>query len=61
MAGNRQQSRFIALVDNWERLDEVAGIANNAEDAGLLQYSKTLDSFDAKLNKLKNSFQSFYM
>jgi TP901 family phage tail tape measure protein len=50
MAGNRQQSRFIALVDNWERLDEVTGIANNAEDAGLLQYSKTLDSFDAKLN-----------
>jgi TP901 family phage tail tape measure protein len=27
MAGNRQQSRFIALVDNWERLDEVAGAA----------------------------------
>ena len=61
MAGNRQQSRFIALVDNGERLEEVTGIANNAEDAGLLQYSKTLDSFDAKLNQLKNSFQSFYM
>jgi len=56
MAGNRQQSRFIALVDNWERLDEVTGIAQNSEDAGLLQYAKTLDSFDAKLNKLKNSF-----
>jgi TP901 family phage tail tape measure protein len=27
MAGNRQQSRFIALVDNWERLDEVATAA----------------------------------
>ena len=27
MAGNRQQSRFIALVDNWERLDEVASSA----------------------------------
>ena len=61
MAGNRQQSRFIALVDNWERLDEVAGAAQDSEDAGLLQYAKTLDSLDTKLNNLKTSFQSFYM
>jgi TP901 family phage tail tape measure protein len=57
MAGNRQQSRFIALVDNWERLDEISNVANNeADDAGLLQYSKTLDSLDAKINNLKTSF-----
>ena len=61
MAGNRQQSRFIALVDNWERLDEVAGAAQDSEDAGLLQYAKTLDSLDTKLNNLKTSFQQFYM
>ena len=61
MAGNRQQSRFIALVDNWERLDEVATAAQNSEDAGLLQYSKTLDSLETKLNNIKTSFQEFYM
>ena len=61
MAGNRQQSRFIALVDNWERLEEVTGAAQDSEDAGLLQYAKTLDSLDTKLNNLKTSFQSFYM
>ena len=62
MAGNRQQSRFIALVDNWERLEEVSDAANSeADDAGLLQYSKTLDSLDAKINNLKNSFQELYM
>lgn len=61
MAGNRQQSRFIALVDNWERLDEVSGIAENSEDAGLIQYSKTLDSLDAKISNLKTSFQELYM
>ena len=61
MAGNRQQSRFIALVDNWERLDEVAAAAQNSEDAGLLQYSKTLDSLETKLNNIKTSFQEFYM
>jgi len=61
MAGNRQQSRFIALVDNWERLDEVAGAAENAEDAGLIQYSKTLESLESRLNNVKTSFQEMYM
>lgn len=61
MAGNRQQSRFIALVDNWERLNEVATAAQDSEDAGLLQYAKTLDSLDTKINNLKTSFQEFYM
>ena len=46
MAGNRQQSRFIALVDNWERLEEVSSAAYDSEDAGLLQYAKTLDSLE---------------
>jgi hypothetical protein len=36
MAGNRQQSRFIALVDNWDRLKEVSTAAEDSEDAGLL-------------------------
>ena len=61
MAGNRQQSRFIALVDNWERLDEVSAAAADSADAGLLQYAKTLDSLDTKLNNMKTSFQNFYM
>lgn len=61
MAGNRQQSRFIALVDNWERLDEVVNSAQDSEDAGLLQYAKTLDSLESKINNLKTNFQQFYM
>lgn len=61
MAGNRQQSRFIALVDNAKRLREVSQAAADSEDAGLLQYAKTLDSLDTKLNALSTSFQQFYM
>jgi TP901 family phage tail tape measure protein len=61
MAGNRQQSRFIALVDNGERLKEVMDAAHNSADAGLLQYAKTLDSLETKLNALSTSFQQFYM
>jgi len=37
MAGNRQQSRFLALVSSGERYDELLDKANNADDAGTLQ------------------------
>lgn len=60
-AGNRQQSRFIALVSNAQRLHKVADLAANSEDAGLIQYSKTLDSLESKQANLKTSFQQFYM
>lgn len=60
-AGNRQQSRFLALVSNVERYIEVSEAAANSEDAGLLQYSKTLDSLETKINNIKTSFQQFYM
>ena len=60
-AGNRQQSRFLALVSNYDRYMEVSEAAANSEDAGLLQYSKTLDSLETKLNNIKTSFQQFYM
>lgn len=60
-AGNRQQSRFLALVSNADRYMEVSEAAADSEDAGLLQYSKTLDSLETKLNNIKTSFQQFYM
>ena len=60
-AGNRQQSRFLALVSNADRLQEVSNAAANSEDAGLLQYSKTMDSLETKTNNIKTSFQQFYM
>lgn len=56
-----QQSRFIALVSNAQRLHEVADLAANSEDAGLIQYAKTLDSLESKQANLKTSFQQFYM
>lgn len=61
IAGNRQQSRFLALMENYDRLVEIQSAAMNSEDAGLLQYSKTLDSLETKLNQVSNNFQTFYM
>ena len=61
IAGNRQQSRFLALMENYERFTEIQESAMNAEDASVLQYAKTLDSLETKLNQISNSFQQFYM
>jgi len=48
MAGNRQQSRFLALVGSGERLKQLATEAADAENASQLQFLKTLDSIGAK-------------
>lgn len=61
IAGNRQQSRFLALMENYDRFAEIQSAAMDAEDASVLQYAKTLDSLETKLNQISNSFQQFYM
>lgn len=61
VAGSRQQSRFLALMQDSDRLQELQQEAMNSEDAGLIQYYKTLDSVESKLNQLKTSFQQLYM
>lgn len=61
IAGNRQQSRFLALMENYGRYTEIQTAAMNAEDASILQYAKTLDSLESKINQIRNSFQQFYM
>lgn len=55
-----QQSRFLALVSNYSRLAELTEEAANSQDAGTLQYLKTLDSIESKLNQLQVAFQEFY-
>lgn len=61
VAGSRQQSRFLALMQDNERLSELQSQAYNSQDAGLIQYYKTLDSLESKLNQLNTTFQQFYM
>ena len=60
MAGNRQQSRFLALVSSSDRLKEEREKAENSEDASQLQFLKSLDSIDAKKQQLQTSIQSIY-
>ena len=60
MAGNRQQSRFLALVSDYDRLSELYEEAANSEDAALAQTLKTMDSLETKIQNVKNAFQGFY-
>ena len=61
MAGNRQQSRFIALVSNYGELSRAMSVASNAENTSIVQTAKTLDSLESKTNQLKNAFSQLYL
>ena len=60
-AGSRQQSRFIAMMDNYDRTVQLFEAANNSAGASDEQFGKTMDSLESKLNKLHNAWQAFTM
>lgn len=59
-AGNRQQSRFLALVSNADLLKENIENAMNSEGVGDLQAAETLDMITSKINQLQVAYQQFY-
>lgn len=60
-AGSRQQSRFLAMMSDYSRTVELTNAAYNSAGSSQEQFEKTLDSLDAKLNQLKNSWDSFIL
>ena len=60
-AGSRQQSRFIAMMSDYSRTQELVSAAYNSAGASQEQFEKTLDSLNAKLTKLKNAWDQFAM
>ena len=60
-AGSRQQSRFIAMMSDYERTMELVDAANNSAGASQLQFEKTTESLESKVNKLKNAVNEFVM
>lgn len=60
-AGSRQQSRFLALLSDYDRLLELTAAAEGAAGASNEQYQKTLESLDSKLNALTNAWDTFVM
>ena len=58
-AGSRQQSRFLAMISDYNSLMETLGYATDAAGANNEQFGKTLDSLESKLNGLKNAWTEF--
>lgn len=60
-AGSRQQSRFIAMMSDYDRTMELVNASNNSAGASQKQFEKTTESLESKLNKLKNAWDAFTM
>ena len=60
-AGSRQQSRFIALLANYQRTLELVNAANNATGASTEQFNKTIESVQSAAARLKNAWNTFLM
>ena len=58
-AGSRQQSRFIALMENYERTMERVNVAQNSAGRSSQQFAKYQDTVEYRLNKIKNSWEQF--
>ncbi len=60
-AGSRQQSRFIAMMSNYDRTIELVDAAYNSAGSSQEQFEKTTESLESKLNRLHNAWQGFTM
>jgi len=58
-AGSRQQSRFIAMMDNYERTAELMDIAAESEGKADEQFAKYADTMEYKLNQLNTKWEEF--
>jgi TP901 family phage tail tape measure protein len=58
-AGSRQQSRFIAMMSDYGRTQELVQAAYNSTGASQEQFEKTLDSLESKLEQLGNAWTEF--
>ena len=59
IAGTRQQSRLIALMQNWDRSLELAAVSQNSAGMQALMHQKAMQDLDATINSLINSWQKF--
>lgn len=56
-AGSRQQSRFIAMMEDYDRTLELVNISQNSAGLGAKQLAKSQESLESSINRLKSSFQ----
>lgn len=59
LAGTRQQSRFIAMMQDFDRTLELVGISANSYGATMAQSAKYMEGLEAKMTLLTNAWQKF--
>lgn len=56
-AGSRQQSRFIAMMENYDRTMELVDTAYDSAGKSSEQFAKYQDTVEYKINKISNSWE----
>lgn len=56
VAGRNQLSRFLALMNDWETSENAIQTAMNSSGGAMRENQAYLDSYEAKINKMKNVF-----
>lgn len=59
VAGTRQQSRFITLMQNWDRVLELSEESQNSAGMQALMHQKAMESLDTSIQQLTNAWQTF--
>ena len=59
VAGTRQQSRFVAIMQDWGRTQELIAEANASEGASAAQYQQYAQGIEAALTRMKTSWEGF--
>lgn len=59
IAGTRQQSRFVTLMQNWDRVLELATESENSAGQQALMHAKAMDSITSKTQQLTVAWQEF--
>lgn len=58
-AGSRQQSRFLALMSDNARLNELIEVAQDSAGKSQQQFNKYADTIEYRLNQIKNTWEQF--
>ena len=59
IAGTRQQSRFITLMQNWDRVLQLSEDSQNSAGQQALMHQKSMESLDTAVQQLSNAWQTF--
>lgn len=58
IAGTRQQENFRALMNNWNQVEQLVGVAETSTGSASQKMEIYLDSVEAKTNQLKTSWEN---